>query len=71
MRYFKILHPETGEITAVGKNDSLGVEITEEEYNAIHAEYAALRAERFPPSDEATIEDYQAALAELGVSVDD
>ena len=61
MRYFKILNPETGEIAGFGKNDNLGVEITEEEYNALCAEHC-------PFSDEATVEDYEAALAELGVT---
>ena len=42
MRYFKILN-EGGNLVAFGKNDIIGVEITEEEYNALREQYRVER----------------------------
>lgn len=59
MRYFKILNAE-GNLAAFGRNDTMGTEITEAEYNELCVQYA-------PLSDEAEAADYEAALRRLGV----
>ena len=59
MRCFKILNAE-GKLSAFGKNDILGTEITEAEYNELYAQYDFV-------SDEAAAADYEAALRRLGV----
>ena len=38
MRYFKILNAD-GNLAAFGKNDTIGAEITEEEYNSLLEQY--------------------------------
>ena len=60
MRYFKVLNTE-GNVAAFGRNDTVGMEITETEYSELCARYA-------PVSDEADAADYEAALRRLGVT---
>lgn len=60
MRYFKVLGAD-GSLSAFGKNDTVGVEISEEAYNALYAAHC-------PPDDRAAEADYLAALEKLGVT---
>ena len=60
MRYFKILN-EDGSLAVFGKNDIIGEEITEEEYNSLYAEHC-------PPQTNTVREKAQAWDVLMGVS---
>ena len=69
MRYYKVIDSD-GAVLYVGTGALGGVEITREEYEHLKAEILARPPEATTQDVEATAEDYQAALAEMGVNLD-
>ena len=69
MRYYKMTDNQ-GVTLYVGTGEIGGEEISAEEYETLKAEILARPPEASTQDAEATAEDYQAALAEMGVNLD-
>lgn len=71
MFYYKKI--ENNEVTEIGTHSLIvpnyAIEITEEEYNTLLAEFEAKWKAEAEKNPDANIKDYQAALTELGVNV--